>query len=144
LRAAGCVRNESETALIRVTDPDGRTLEATWLTFIDLQHPSATTGVVYVQSDGREYVVPLYVRDEVGTTAERDGDCWVKTPGGDWGPSLNLRTLFGNCSAFLAGLYQACVGQCAMGGTPLHACQKACAVAVAAAYLACIFFSIVG
>lgn len=144
LTAAGCVRDENGTAFIRVSDPAGRTLDATWLAFVDPSDPLATTGVVHLRVDGNEYVVPLQVLNDKGATAAAAGDCWSKSPGGEWGPSLNLRTLFNNCASFVVGLYQLCVGQCAQGGTPVNACQRACAVAVAAAYMACIFFSIVG
>ncbi len=144
LTHAGCLRDESGTKLIRVTDVDGRTLEATWLAFVDPAEPSTTAGVVYAHGDGREYIVPLYARADAGATSAAAGDWWTKAPGGDWGPNLNMRTLFNSCASFVGGLYAVCVGQCTIGGVPLAACQKACMIAVAAAYLACIFFTIVG
>ena len=144
LTDAGCVRDESGTQLVRVIDVDGRTLEATWLAFFDPAEPSTTAGVVYAHIDGMEYVIPLYVRGNEGPTAAAADDWWTKAPGGDWGPNLNMRTLFNSCASFVGGLYAVCVGQCTIGGVPLAACQKACMIAVAAAYLACIFFTIVG
>jgi hypothetical protein len=144
LTAAGCIRDESGSTLIRVTDPEGRRLEATWFAFLDPSDASGTTGVVHVHGDGNEYVIPLRVPSEAGSAAAPAEEFWTKSHGGEWGPSLNLRTLFNNCASFIVGLYQVCVGQCAIGGTPLKACQNACAIAVAAAYVACIFFSIVG
>ena len=142
LTQAGCVRDESGTTLIRVTDPDGRTLEATWLAFVDPSDPGALNGVVYAHTEERDYVVPLRVSD-TGTTGGDADDWWSTAPGKEWGPSLSLKTMFGNCLAFAAGLLDVCIGTCIMEGAPANACQRSCNIVVAAAFVACIFYSIV-
>ena len=144
LVALGYVADGNPSTFIHVVDIHGRILETTWFPFIDPTDPTVAAGVVHVQSNESEYVIPLRLPSGPRASLDETTDIASRSGEEDWGPDLSLKTLFNNCASFITGLYQACLGQCGMAGVPSLACRKACAVAVMAAWIACIFFTIVG
>lgn len=144
LVALGCLPDGNPSTFVHVVDIHGRTLETTWFPFSDPADPNATAGVVHVRSNESEYVMPLRVPSGASASPASAGDVASRNGAGEWGPDLSLKTMWGNCAAFLTGMFQACVSACMMENVPAIACRKACMVAMIAAWIACIFFTIVG
>jgi hypothetical protein len=142
--AVGYQRDDQAAMFVHTVDELGRSLEVTWFAFVDPTDDDAITGIIHAEVDGQEFIVPLHVPGDPMSSTDPAREVLMKGADGEWGPNLNIRTLFNNCASFVVGVYQACVGQCALSGVPVHACQIACGIAVATAYIACIFFSIFG
>ncbi len=123
----------------RAIDAEGRVLEATWFPVTD------SAGVRFAmlghfRTENSEFVIPLR-NPTLGDPPLADAGVLVPDKKGEWRPSMVFD--FGGCLAFYRALFQACMGACASTGLPPKVCFGSCLMGAAAAFVACIFFTVV-